>query len=237
MTGMAVQLPRIRCSTSRICCSTSPDSVFTFRRIGRSRSSRLVGRNPLADVPNQEPILAPKAPDLFDEVHLPARTMIVLTLTTEVDTRTIQEEEAVAAVTIRDTVVDGRVIIPAGTPVQGVASNIEPGGRIRTPAEVTLTFDRLTMPDGTDVRFPSQGILYKSPSPGRTAATRSGGGAAIGALVGGLLGGERGALIGGGIGAGAGAASAAQRSPGMILEVGTQSAIYLRTAVSLLIPE
>ena len=42
MTGMAVQLPRIRCSTSRICCSTSPDSVFTFRRIGRSRSSRLL---------------------------------------------------------------------------------------------------------------------------------------------------------------------------------------------------
>ena len=41
MTGMAVQLPRIRCSTSRICCSTSPDSVFTFRRIGRSRSSGL----------------------------------------------------------------------------------------------------------------------------------------------------------------------------------------------------
>ena len=45
MTGMAVQLPRIRCSTSRICCSTSPDSVFTFRRIGRSRSSDQVLRN------------------------------------------------------------------------------------------------------------------------------------------------------------------------------------------------
>ena len=53
MTGMAVQLPRIRCSTSRICCSTSPDSVFTFRRIGRSRSSGLRsvgGRGPSAEL-------------------------------------------------------------------------------------------------------------------------------------------------------------------------------------------
>ena len=100
-------------------------------------------------------------------------------------------------------------------------SNADDGGRLKGAARLAVRFHRLRLADGAVVDFSSRAFERVGPSPGRTTAARTGGGAAVGALIGGIFGGERGAAIGGSIGAAGGAASSAGRARPVSFEPGT----------------
>jgi hypothetical protein len=110
-------------------------------------------------------------------------------------------EQRFQATTAVDLMQNGRVLVPAGSVVHGVVSNVSPAGRIDRSGSMTLSFDRMTV-NGRD--YPIRGMATQVFESGglREEVGTAGAGAGIGGVVGGLLGGVRGAILGAVIGAG-----------------------------------
>src|ERR1700732_247985 len=164
----------------------------------------------------------PAKPDsAATELTIPAGTKVPVALKHAVSSKGTHEGDGVYAETTFPVVADGRVLIPAGTFVQGRISHIQRGGRIKGRAEVLMHFTTLIYPSGYTVLLPGavenapgvdktsvkdqEGTIRSDSQKGEkigTAATSAG----TGAVVGGLSHCGKGALIGAGIGGAVGTA-------------------------------
>ena len=154
-------------------------------------------------------------------VTVPAGTKVPLRLESGISTKSAQPGDGIYLRTIFPVSVDNALVIPVGTYVQGVITEVKRPGRVKGRAEVLFRFTTLVYPDGFTVTIPGalnsvpgaenskvkdkEGTVQANGTKGRDAGTiaeTSAGGAAIG----GLQGGWKGAGIGGGIGAAAGTA-------------------------------
>lgn len=128
-------------------------------------------------------------------LEIPAGTQVDVRLQASLNSGTAQVEDRFEGTTTADTIVDGRVAIPAGAVVRGVVTSVEPGTRTNRTAKMTVSFDQVTV-DGRS--YPIRGTVTEAiqgegirGEAGRTAA-----GAGVGAIIGGILGGFKGALAG-----------------------------------------
>src|ERR1700756_2067177 len=179
---------------------------------------------------------------------IPAGTKVALSLKQAISTKTAKEGDAVYAVTNFPVVQDERVLIPAGTYVQGKIAHIQRGGRVKGRAELLIHFTSLIYPSGYTVMLPgavenvpgaehattkgSEGTIRQDSDTGKkaeTVAKTAGTGAAIGGLG---TGSWKGAGIGGGIGAGVGAAiGLLSRGGDVRLEPGTSVEMVIQRDV------
>jgi hypothetical protein len=152
---------------------------------------------------------APKATPF----RIPVGTELKVRLENEIDTKNAGDGDAFTAV----------VLSPeryADSTIQGHIAKINKSGKMTGKTEVSLAFDKITLPDGRTANMAAQLVrVYgekkevdeegnvKSGSQGKETAVRAGGGAALGAIIGGIAGGGKGAAIGAAVGAGAGAGS------------------------------
>src|SRR5262245_13003288 len=131
-------------------------------------------------------------------------------------------EDRFRATTAVDLTMGDRMLIPAGSEVRGVISSVEKAGRLDRKAEMTLSFDQITV-NGRD--YPIQATVIDAIEGegikgdiGKIAA-----GSGVGAIIGGILGGAKGAiagiLIGGGGIAAATPGKDIELEPGTILRV------------------
>jgi type IV secretion system protein VirB10 len=175
-----------------------------------------------------------KAPDTLT---IPAGSQIPLALKQAISTKTAREGDPVYASTTFPFVIQDRVLVPAGTYVQGRISSVKRAGRVHGRAEVLMHFTSLIYPNGYTVLLPGsvenvpgggtnsvkgqEGTIQSDSQTGQkvgTAATT----AATGAAIGGIHDGWKGAGIGAGIGGAAGAAIAMlTRGHDVTLEAGT----------------
>ena len=122
-------------------------------------------------------------------------------LSTSLSSETATVEQRFEATTVVDLIQDGRVLVPAGSVVQGVVVDVDKAGRVDRDGALTLAFERIRVrgreheirATATQV-FESKGI--------RAEAGTAGVGAGVGGVVGGLIGGVKGAILGAVIGAG-----------------------------------
>jgi type IV secretion system protein VirB10 len=161
---------------------------------------------------------APKAPE---QLVLASGTKVPLTLKHAISTKQSREGDSVYAETTFPVVANDRVLVPAGTFVQGKISHIQRGGHIKGRAEVLMHFTTLIYPSGYTVLLPAavenapgidktkvkdgEGTIQADGQTGQKVATAAST-AATGAVIGGLTNGGKGALIGGGIGGAVGTA-------------------------------
>ena len=188
------------------------------------------------------PSLTPAASHVrANDVTIPAGTKIPITLKNTISTKANHEGDPIYAQTTFPVVVDDRIVIPAGTYVQGKISAIKPAGHIKGRAEVLIHFTTLIYPSGYTVILPGsietapgvdkakvkdkEGTIQGDSNKGKTAET-IGAPAAQGALIGAVSHGGEGALIGAGVGGAVGTAIAAlshgnevKMGPGTTLEV------------------
>jgi hypothetical protein len=155
------------------------------------------------------------------QLTIPSGTKVPLSLKQAVSTKNAHDGDAVYAVTTFPVVVNDRILIPAGTYVQGRVSNVKRGGRIKGRAEVLMHFSTLIYPSGYTVILPGavqnvpgaektsmkdeEGTIRQDSQTGekaKTVATAAG----TGAVVGGLSNGAKGGLIGAGVGGAIGTA-------------------------------
>jgi len=195
------------------------------------------------------PALAKNAHPSIHELTIPAGTQVPIRLENAISTKTSRPGEAVYARTTFPVAVDEKIIIPAGTYVQGKIAQIKPAGRLKGRAEVLLHFTTLIYPSGYTVMLPGsienapgvdkahvkdkEGTIQADSNKGKTAATIAQP-AGEGALVGALARGGEGALIGAGIGGAIGTTIAALSHgneitfhPGTTLEVVIQREVQI----------
>src|SRR5579862_7347510 len=172
---------------------------------------------------------------------IPAGTKVPLTLAQAISTKNAREGDAVYAQTAFPLVLNERILIPAGTYIQGKIMHTEPAGRSKKRAEILIHFTSMIYPSGYTVMLPgsvdntpgadnkgvkdSEGTIQQDKDTGKRLEDAAKGGVyggSGGALAGGLAGGLNGARIGAGAGAAGGVAWALlKHGPDMKLDVGT----------------
>lgn len=180
---------------------------------------------------------------------IPAGTKVPLALKHAISTKSAREGDAVYAQTTFPVVLNERILIPAGTYVQGKISHVQRAGRVKGRAEVLMHFTTLIYPSGYTVVLPGsvenvpgadktsmkdeEGTIRQDSQKGEkigTVASTAG----TGAVVGGLSRGGKGALIGAGIGGGVGTAIAMlTRGNDVKLDAGTTLEMVIQREVPL----
>lgn len=166
-----------------------------------------------------------------DRGVVPVGQQIDVRLQTALSSATATREQRFEATTAVDLMQGDRVLVPAGSTVRGVVSNVEKAGNIDRTGELALAFDQIVI-DGREYPmramatqvFESRGVLDE----GRTVGTAG----AVGAVVGGLLGGMKGALIGAIVGSGGVIAATegkdVELAPGTIVRIRLDSPLEVR---------
>jgi type IV secretion system protein VirB10 len=175
---------------------------------------------------------------------VPAGTKVLLVLKNSVSSKNAKKGDGVYLESTFPVTQDGRVIIPAGTYVQGVIDEVRRPGRVKGRGQILMHFTTLVYPNGYTVQLPSsavesadstdaqtvadkEGTVRAEGTKGRdaaTIATATGTGVGIGAAAGGL----KGAGIGSGIGGAVGLAT-------VLLTRGEEVRLYQGTTVEMVL--
>jgi hypothetical protein len=184
----------------------------------------------LAQPASKPPVPKPAAPAPLTAA---AGTRVPLTASDTISTRQAKAGDPFTATVSQDVKdASGRVIIPAGSTVEGTVVSARPAPNPNASGELTLAVKSVTVRGAS---YPIEGTVESKDTvmKGRGVtgadAAKVAGGAAAGAIVGKLLGkGGKGAVIGGAVGAATGAAAArASRDVDVVLPRGATMTIKL----------
>jgi len=203
---------------------------------------------------NSQPSSAVASPAAdHNSITIPAGTRIPLSLKQAISTKNAREGDAVYAETAFPYVLDDRVVIPAGSYVQGTISHVERAKRLKGRAEILMHFTSIIYPSGYTVMLPgsventpgadnksvkdSEGTIQQDSDKGKRIEDAAKGGAigtVTGATAGGLAtGGLNGARVGAGVGAAAGVAWALMKHGSELkLEVGTSLEMEIQRPIT-----
>jgi hypothetical protein len=146
-------------------------------------------------------------PPQFEEVILPASSVLGLQIESAISSERARPEDRVEARVTRDVMAAGRVAIPAGARVIGSVMSVDRGGKVKEPGRLGVRFHTLILGDGSEVHLQTELITRTGESPSGKSAKKIGGAAVGGAIIGAILGGGKGAAIGAGTGAAGGTAA------------------------------
>jgi hypothetical protein len=180
---------------------------------------------------------------------IPAGTKVALALKQAISTKTAKAGDAVYAETTFPVAIDNRMIIPAGTYVQGKITEVKRGGHVKGRAELLMHFTSMIYPNGYTVILPGslenvpgaekstvkdkEGTIRQDSQTGEKVGTIAKA-AGTGAIIGAVADGGKGAAMGAGIGGVAGAAIAMlSRGSDVRLETGTTVEMVIQREVQL----
>lgn len=191
---------------------------------------------------------APSAEPERPALTIPAGTRIPLSLKQAISTKTVKDGDPVYAETAFPFVLNERIVIPAGTYVQGKIERVQRGGHIKGRAELLIHFTSMIYPNGYTVMLggsventpgaertsmkDSEGTIRQDSDAGKKAETAAST-ATTGAVIGGIVRGAKGAGIGAGIGGAAGlAVGMLSRGADVRLEPGTSIEMEIQREVT-----
>jgi hypothetical protein len=152
-----------------------------------------------APAPANQPTAArgttPPAATASQAGQIPVGSEFDVRISTRLNSGTTVVEDRFEATTLVDFSAGGRMLVPAGSVMRGVVTNVEPATRTNRTARMTLSFDQLTV---NGRAHPIRGTVTQAiEGEGiKGEAGRVGAGAGVGAIIGGILGGFKGALAG-----------------------------------------
>jgi hypothetical protein len=214
--------------------------VFAAMLIAQDQP-QLVPRN---SIPQQQSNVDPS-----QAYSVPAGTKVPLTLTQGITTKTAKEGDPVYAQTAFPITQNNRIVIPAGSYVQGVVRRVVRPGRVKGRAELQMNFTSMIFPNGYTVLLPatvqgvpgsqnvdtkgSEGTIQGQSSKGKDAATIAKTTAA-GAGIGAISGSGKGAGIGAAAGSAIGIATVLMtRGPEIQLDPGSSVEMILERELNL----
>jgi hypothetical protein len=191
---------------------------------------------------------APSAESGKATLTIPAGTRVPLSLKQAISTKTARDGDPVYAETAFPFVVNERVVIPAGTYIQGKIERVQRGGHVKGRAELLIHFTSMIYPSGYTVMLggsventpgaektsmkDSEGTIRQDSETGRKAKSAAQG-AGTGAVIGAVTNGGKGAGIGAGIGGVAGLAiGMLSRGADVRLEPGTSIEMEIQREVT-----
>jgi type IV secretion system protein VirB10 len=195
----------------------------------------------------RKPVERMKRPE--NKVSIPAGAQILLRLEHAITTKSAKIGDPIYAITTFPYAVDGKMLVPAGTYVQGRISAIQRPGRVKGRADLLFHFTTLIYPNGYTLLLPGavdnvpgmehstmkneEGTIRQDSDKGHDVATAAEA-AATGGLIGAAAGGLKGAGIGGAGGAVVGTAIALfSRGKDLRLEQGTSIQMVVQRAIDI----
>ena len=196
----------------------------------------------------QTPSTAPATEGSKSALTIPSGTRVPLSLKQAISTKTAREGDPVYAETSFPFVVNERIVIPAGTYIQGKIMRAQRGGHVKGRAELLIHFTSMIYPSGYTVMLggsventpgaqktsmkDSEGTIRQDSDAGRK-AKEAAEGATTGAVIGAVTDGGKGAGIGAGIGGVTGLAiSMLSRGADVRLEPGTSIEMEIQRDVT-----
>ncbi len=140
---------------------------------------------------------------------VPGSTQFLVTLNETVETNKNQVGDIVSGQLAKSIDVAGKVVLPEGSNVNMIITQLVKGGTMKTRPEIAFTIRDITLADGRVYSIESNQVYEKGRSHTGREVGMIGGGAAAGAVVGALLGKGKGAVIGAVAGAAAGTGASA----------------------------
>jgi hypothetical protein len=203
------------------------------------------------NTPTATPV-PPSAPPP-NSITIPAGTRIPLSLKQAISTKNAREGDSVYAETAFPFVIDNRVVVPAGSYIQGRIAHVERAGRVKGRAEILMHFTSMIFPSGYTVMLPgsventpgadnkavkdSEGTIQQDKDTGKKIEEGAKGGvygASGGALAGGLSSGINGARVGAAAGAAVGIGWALlKRGSEVKLDVGTSIEMEIQRPITI----
>ena len=191
---------------------------------------------------------APAGESAKTTLTIPVGTMIPLSLKQAISTKMAKDGDPVYAETAFPFVVNERVVIPAGTYIQGKVEHVQRGGHVKGRAELLVHFTSMVYPNGYTVMLggsventpgaektsmkDSEGTIRQDSDAGKRVETAAGA-ATTGAVIGAVTNGAKGAGIGAGIGGVAGlAVGMLSRGADVRLEAGTSIEMEIQREVT-----
>ncbi len=202
--------------------------------------------------PGQAGTAAPAAARDSNAVVIPAGSRIPLTLAQAISTKNAHEGDAVYAQTVFPFVVNERILVPAGTYIQGKIQHVEQPGRSKKRAELLIHFTSMIYPSGYTVMLPGsventpgadnksvkdkEGTIQQDKDTGKRvedAARDAAVAGTVGGIAGAAAGGLNGARYGGLVGIAGGVAWALlKHGPDVKLDVGTSIEMEIQRDVA-----
>ena len=178
-----------------VACSGAEKASTTEETAGAAAEDAKAGETakPAAKIP------------VYREVTIPAGTTLRLDLASSISSDTSKVEDPVSARVREAVIVDGKTVVPAGSSLAGVVTDVADSGRVKGRARIAYRFNSLTVDDERyDISTaPTSHIAEATKGEdAKKIGIGAGAGAAIGAILGGGDGAAKGAAIGGGAGTG-----------------------------------
>jgi YMGG-like Gly-zipper len=129
--------------------------------------------------------------------------MLGLQLDTPVASDTSNVEDPVRGTLRKSIVSNGLTVLPEGTRITGVVTDVARSGKVKGLARLSMRFTSLTV-DDERYEIRTHTVSREAKSTKKKDATKVGVGTGAGALIGAIAGGGKGAAIGAGVGAAAG---------------------------------
>jgi hypothetical protein len=178
---------------------------------------------------------APKAPEPR-YATITSGTSIQIRLQEPLDSGVNKTGDTFRAILDRNIEVDGKVVAPRGSILEGKLTSVEQSGRLKGRAAMSLQLDKLII-DNQSYPVQTETLSFEAQSTAKKDATKVGLGAGIGAVIGAIAGGGKGAAIGAAVGGGAGGATViATRGKELQFEAEHRFAFTLSRDVSVRLP-
>jgi hypothetical protein len=139
-------------------------------------------------------------------VTVPPGTTLIASLETPLRSDANRTGDPFAATVTHPVRVGEEIVIPQGARVQGTLAHVQPSGRIKGRAAMSLAFQEITFPNGDRRSIAARPLSLVAESRAQQDAETIVAGGVIGAVLGGIARGGKGAAVGGAVGAGTGTA-------------------------------
>lgn len=161
---------------------------------------------------------------------LPEGTEVSVRLEQALSSRTARLEDRFEATVARPVYLDGRIVIPDGSRVQGTVTEVQRAQRPARGGRLNLAFDRLLLDDGGTVDLTARVVQVHEDIGSGDTVKQGAIGAAIGGILGKVIGGTKGAIVGVLLGGAGGAI--ASNGDDVELPAGTVFTLQLDRAVN-----
>ncbi len=159
------------------------------------------GQPPAQPVPGGAPVVRPA------DVNIPAGSTLAIRINQRISVKTTPAGSRFDGEVVDPwTDSNGRVVLPKGTPVEGIVDASHKRGHFKGSSILELRLTSLTL-NGTRYPLSTHDLTRTKKGKGKRSAAFIGGGSGLGMLIGGVASGGTGLLIGGLAGAGAGTAA------------------------------
>lgn len=165
---------------------------------------------------------------------IPAGTRVVAALETHLSSDTNHSGDPFIATTTAPIVIDGKSIAPTGTKIRGSLRSVQPSGRVKGRAQMTLAYEEIIDAAGNSYTITAQPMTLQAASDTHGDIEKIAAGGVLGAVIGGIAAGGKGAAIGAGAGAGAGTVlMLATKGDDVELNPGQKVSVHLTSATNM----